>query len=129
MDSKDPKVGKSGADMTAQIERAIVRLRGQNVMLDADLAALYGVSTRVLNQAVQRNRDRFPPDFVLHLSKEEAEGLRSQFVISNRRGGRRHRPYAFTEQGVAMLSGRRSRNSRRSMTASSGRCSQPSGRS
>ena len=73
-------------------------------MLDADLAALYGVATRVLNQAVQRNRGRFPPDFLLQLSEEETASLRSQIVISNTRGGRRHRTYAFTEQGVAMLS-------------------------
>jgi len=64
-----------------------------------------GVSTRELKQAVQRNRDRFPQDVLLRLSDEETAGLRSQIVISNTRGGRRHRPYAFTEQGVAMLSG------------------------
>jgi hypothetical protein len=74
-------------------------------MLDADLAALYRVEVRVLNQAVARNRRRFPPDFLFRLTDKEAGSLRSQTVISNtRRGGRRFRPYAFTEQGVAMLS-------------------------
>lgn len=105
MDKTNRKAPDGGTGSTARIERAIVRVRGLNVILDADLAALYGVTTRALNQAVQRNRDRFPPDFLLRLSQEEAQGLRSQFVISNGRGGRRHYPYAFTEQGVAMLSG------------------------
>ena len=73
-------------------------------MLDADLAALYGVEVRALNQAVARNRPRFPPDFMFRLTQAEADGLRSQIVISNRRGGRRYVPCAFTEQGVAMLS-------------------------
>lgn len=74
-------------------------------MLDADLAALYGVSTRALVQAVKRNRPRFPADFILRLTRQETVALRSQFVISNAgRGGRRYAPYAFTEQGVAMLS-------------------------
>jgi hypothetical protein len=74
------------------------------VLLDADLAALYQVPTAVLNQAVSRNRERFPPDFRFQLTTAEAARLRSQIVISNNRGGRRHVPYAFTEQGVAMLS-------------------------
>ena len=86
------------------LERGIRRVRAQNVMLDADLAPLYGVEVRTLNQAVRRNRLRFPPDFMFELDAREAEDLRSQSVISNRRGGRRYRPYAFTEQGVAMLS-------------------------
>jgi ORF6N domain len=74
-------------------------------MLDADLAELYGVETRVLLQAVGRNQKRFPKDFMFRLSKEEYELLRSQIVISKKgRGGRRYLPYAFTEQGVAMLS-------------------------
>jgi hypothetical protein len=74
-------------------------------MMDADLAELYGVKTRVLLQAVSRNRKRFPKDFMFQLSKEEYELLRSQIVISKKgRGGRRYLPYAFTEQGVAMLS-------------------------
>jgi hypothetical protein len=74
-------------------------------MLDTDLAVLYGVETRVLVQAVKRNSNRFPTDFMFQLSDEEANLLRSQIVISkNRRGGRRYLPYVFTEQGVAMLS-------------------------
>ena len=88
-----------------RIERAIVRLRGHNVMLDADLAALYGVETRELLQAVRRNIDRFPPDFMFRLSSGDVDALRSQFVISKAgRGGRRAAPFAFTEEGVAMLS-------------------------
>ncbi|HKV33249.1 MAG TPA: ORF6N domain-containing protein [Pyrinomonadaceae bacterium] len=129
------------------IERRIYLIRGQKVMLDFDLAELYGVSTSRLNEQVTRNRKRFPEDFMFRLSKEEVESLRSQFVISSseqpdiaasnpnlrsqiaissskkaknkafdpnlrlqiatsssRYGGRRHLPYAFTEQGVAMLS-------------------------
>lgn len=73
-------------------------------MLDRDLAALYGVETKVLNQAVKRNTERFPSDFMFQLTESEWECLRSQFVTSNK-GGRRYLPYAFTEQGVAMLSG------------------------
>jgi hypothetical protein len=73
-------------------------------MLDKDLAALYGVSTGNLNRAVQRNRDRFPEDFMFRLTADEFDGLSFHFGISNSRGGRRYRPYAFTEQGVAMLS-------------------------
>ena len=89
-----------------RVERRIFLLRGQKVMLDADLAELYGVKTEVLNQAVKRNQERFPHDFMFRLTAEEAESLRSQIVISKQgRGGRRYLPYAFTEQGVAMLSG------------------------
>jgi len=73
-------------------------------MLDADLAALYGVTTKALVQAVKRNRNRFPPDFMFQLDKAEVVILRSQTVTSRSWGGRRTRPYAFTEQGVAMLS-------------------------
>ena len=88
-----------------RIARAIHRVRGHNVMLDSDLAALYDVQVKVLNQAVKRNRKRFPPDFMFRLTVHEAESLRSQIVTSKpRRGGRRTAPYAFTEQGVAMLS-------------------------
>ena len=88
------------------IQSRILALREQRVMLDADLAQLYGVETRVLVQAVKRNLARFPEDFMFQLSAEEWEVLRSQSVISNAegRGGRRTAPYAFTEQGVAMLS-------------------------
>ena len=88
------------------IQSRILALREQRVMLDADLAQLYGVETRVLVQAVKRNLARFPEDFMFQLSPEEWTALRSQSVISNTegRGGRRTAPYAFTEQGVAMLS-------------------------
>ena len=88
-----------------RIERKVLRLRGQNVMLDQDLAALYGVRVKVLNQAVKRNRERFPPDFMFRLTAMETRALRSQIVTAHvRRGGRRTAPYAFTELGVAMLS-------------------------
>ena len=88
-----------------RIEKAILLLRGQNVMLDNDLAELYAVPTKRLNEQVQRNRARFPDDFVFQLTDEEADALRSQFATSKKgRGGRRYLPYAFTEQGVAMLS-------------------------
>jgi hypothetical protein len=88
------------------IENRIYVIRGRQVMLDEDLADLYGVETRVLVQQVKRNAKRFPADFMFQLTKPEAEALRSQIVISNRgRGGRRYEPYVFTEQGVAMLSG------------------------
>ena len=84
-------------------------IRGEKVLLDSDLAALYGVGTKVLNQAIKRNLDRFPADFMFQVSAEEWDRLRSQIVtsktgISNARGGTRYLPYAFTEQGVAMLS-------------------------
>ncbi len=86
------------------IERKIYVIRGHKVMLDRDLAALYGVETRVLNQAVRRNLDRFPEDFVFSLTREEILNL-SQFVISSE-SRIKHAPnvFAFTEQGVAMLS-------------------------
>jgi hypothetical protein len=87
------------------IERRIFLIRGQKVMFDADLAQLYQVTTKRLNEAVKRNADRFPQDFMLQLTKEEAASLRSQFATSNTsRGGRRYLPFAFTEHGVAMLS-------------------------
>ncbi len=73
-------------------------------MLDADLAELYGVETKMLVRAVKRNIDRFPADFMIQLNREEFENLRFQFGTSSRWGGRRYLPYAFTEQGVAMLS-------------------------
>lgn len=87
-----------------RIEKTIVTIRGQRVMIDADLARLYGVTTKVLNQSVKRNLGRFPSDFMFQLRAEEAAALRSQFVTSKGRGGRQYRPYVFTEQGVAMLS-------------------------
>jgi len=87
------------------IERRIYLIRGQKVMLDFDLAELYGESTKRLNQQVTRNKKRFPEDFMFRLTKQEAESLRLQFATSNiGRGGRRYLPYVFTEQGVAMLS-------------------------
>jgi hypothetical protein len=87
------------------IERKIYLIRGCKVMLDSDLAELYQVPTKVLNQAVRRNFDRFPSDFMFQLDAEELENLRSQIVTSKiGRGGRRYTPYAFTEHGVAMLS-------------------------
>jgi ORF6N domain len=100
------------------IDYLIREIRGQKVILDSDLAVLYGVTTKALNQAVKRNLLRFPSDFMFQLTKAEHEKmrsqivttserrglLRSQFVTSNSRGGARYRPFAFTEQGVAMLS-------------------------
>jgi len=87
------------------IGNSIHVVRGQSVLLDVDLAALYGVETKVLLQAVKRNLERFPEDFMLQLTAEEWKSLRSQIVTSNlQHGGRRYVPYAFTEHGVAMLS-------------------------
>ena len=87
------------------IARHILLFREQRVMLDADLADLYGVETKVLVQAMKRNLERFPADFMFQLSAEEFSNLRSQLVTSSSGyGGRRYAPYAFTEQGVAMLS-------------------------
>ena len=88
-----------------EIEKAIYLIRGEKVMLDRDLAELYQVPTKALNQAVRRNRDRFPPDFMFQLSEKEVVDLnRSQFVTgSQKHRDPRSRPYAFTEQGVAML--------------------------
>lgn len=85
------------------IESLIHVIRGQQVMLDSDLARLYGVETRVLNQAVKRNIERFPEDFMFQLTEEDSQNLKSQNVISSW-GGNRKPPYAFTENGVAMLS-------------------------
>lgn len=87
-----------------RIEKRIFFLRGDKVMLSTDLAELYEVEPRVLVQAVKRNRDRFPEDFMFQLSRKEFERLKSQIVISSWGGLRRAAPYAFTEQGVAMLS-------------------------
>jgi hypothetical protein len=96
------------------IETRILFLRGQRVLLDSDLAELYGVTTKSLNQAVKRNLGRFPPDFMFQLESDEGQILRSQIVTSKMLsvtvsqdehwGGRRSQPYAFTEHGVAMLS-------------------------
>jgi hypothetical protein len=86
-----------------RIEKAILLIRGEKVILDSTLAEMYGVETKQLKRAVRRNINRFPSDFMFELTKEEFDGLRYQFGTSNR-GGARYRPMAFTEQGVAMLS-------------------------
>jgi hypothetical protein len=89
----------------SRAERRILLVRGQKVLLDSDLAALYGVSTKRLNEQVRRNRGRFPADFMFELTPAEAVALRSQSATSKPgRGGRRTPPFVFTEQGVAMLS-------------------------
>ncbi|MEK7584932.1 MAG: ORF6N domain-containing protein [Patescibacteria group bacterium] len=90
-----------------RIERSILLIRKQKVLLDADLADLYGVEIKVMIQAIKRNVERFPKDFMFQLTKVEADSLRSQFVTFKSSGRGKHRkylPYAFTEQGVAMLS-------------------------
>lgn len=87
-----------------RIEHLILQIRGQQVLLDADLADLYRVETRILVRAMKRNLSRFPKDFMFQLNADEFSILRSHFGISSRWGGRRYPPYAFTEQGVAMLS-------------------------
>lgn len=100
----EPPGEKRPAMSQGQIASAIFIIRDQRVIIDSDLAALYAVETKVLVQAVKRNADRFPSDFMFQVSNQELGRLRSQFVTSKGRGGRRHLPYAFTEQGVAMLS-------------------------
>jgi len=93
------------AVLSRPIERGIHLIRGRKVMLDSDLAALYQVQTFRLNEAVKRNKTRFPADFMFQLTRKETESLTSQAAISKKgRGGRRTRPYVFTEHGVAMLS-------------------------
>ncbi len=105
-----PKVKRSASENlpipVEMIERRIFLIRGHKVMLDADLADLYGVETFNLNKAVKRNLERFPEDFMFQLTREEAHVLTFQIGISkpSGRGGRRSRPYAFTEHGVAQLS-------------------------
>ena len=87
-----------------RIERAIILVLGEKVMLDSELAEIYGVETKRLNEQVRRNLNRFPSDFMFQLTREEAKSLRSQTATSNeRRGGRRYLPYAFTEHGALML--------------------------
>jgi hypothetical protein len=86
-----------------QIKNSILEIRGINVILDFELAKLYEVETRVLKQAVRRNIERFPHDFMFELTENEIQNLTSQFVTSSW-GGQRHKPFAFTEQGIAMLS-------------------------
>jgi len=89
--------------LVEQIESIILLIRGQKVILDADLAGLYGVETKILNKAVKRHLDRFPKDFMFQLTTEDAENLRFQIGTSSRiHGGRRYLPYAFTEHGALM---------------------------
>jgi hypothetical protein len=98
---------ESSPEPAANIDTRIHTIRGISVLLDSDLASLYGVSPGALLQAVRRNRKRFPPDFTFQLTSQELANLRSQFVISSlprRHGGRRYKTFAFSEQGVAMLS-------------------------
>ncbi len=97
-------LGKHGHDPRQRIGNSILIIRGHKVLLDADLAELYGVETKVLVRAMKRNKDRFPSDFMFQLSKAELADLRCHFGTSSTWGGRRYPPYAFTEQGVAMLS-------------------------
>ena len=98
------RTGKQANIPARQIEQSILLYRGQKVVMDTDLAALYGVETRVLIQAAQRNINRFPADFMTQLTRKDFDLLRSQTVTSRKWGGRRNPPYAFTEQGISMLS-------------------------
>jgi len=102
-DKRKHEVGH-GVIPVERITRSILLIRGQKVMLDTDLAELYDVGTKALNQAVKRNRGRFPGDFMFQLTWEEAENPRSQIVTLKPGENIKYRPYAFTEQGVAMLS-------------------------
>jgi ORF6N domain len=95
--------GNAQAATLANLEHRILLLRGMKVMLSHDLAVLYEVEAKVLNQTVKRNLERFPEDSMFQLSREENANLKSQIVTSSWGGGRRALPYAFTEQGVAML--------------------------
>ncbi len=92
------------AGLVERVTNTILFIRGEKILLDEHLALLYGVETGALVRAVKRNSDRFPQDFMFQLSPEEWTNLRSQIGISSAHGGRRYAPYAFTEQGVAMLS-------------------------
>ncbi len=85
------------------LQERIIEIRGQKVLLDSDVAAIYGVETMHLNQAVKRNPDKFPPGYIIHLNKEEWSGVTSQFVISPKGGGKVRAPNAFTEKGLYML--------------------------
>lgn len=93
------------SDRGIDISKLIYVVRGKQVMMDSDLAALYQVETKIFNKAVSRNIERFPENFRFQLTNEEFDALRSQIATSNGRGGRRYRPYMFTEQGIAMLAG------------------------
>lgn len=105
MANQNPQENPLEAIATPGIEKRIYVIRGRQVMLDEDLADLYGVETRRLVEQVKWNLERFPEDFMFQLRKDEAAALRSQIATSNTgRGGRRYAPYVFTEQGVAMLS-------------------------
>jgi len=97
------EASKRALASSMRVEQQIRHVRGQKVMLDSDLAVAYGVSVSQLNQAVKRNQDRFPPDFVFQLTTQEHKSLLSQSVTANARGGRRTPPYAFTEHGAVML--------------------------
>ena len=100
---KNPAVRKNPAALSAPVESRILILRHQRVILDSDLAELYGVPAKQLNQQTKRNRERFPTDFMFQLTVEEHNSLRSQIVTSKKgRGGRRYPPYAFTEHGAIM---------------------------
>lgn len=92
----------SNAPVPVSPREVIIRVRGQSVILDADLAKLYGVPTGRLNEQVKRNKDRFPDDFMFQLTDKEWKTLRSQSAISNGRGGRRYAPHVFTEHGAVM---------------------------
>lgn len=99
-----PKKSQKSIVPLERIASSIYLIRGEKVMLDQDLATLYDVETGALVRAMKRNMDRFPDDFAFQLTKDEFENLRCQFGTSSQWGGRRYPPYAFTEQGVAMLS-------------------------
>jgi hypothetical protein len=94
---------QTGLISLGRIERSILLIRGEKVMLDSDLAELYGVPTKRLNEQVRRNLNRFPPDFMFQLTRKESKNLRSQIATSSSYGGRRYLPYAFTEHGALML--------------------------
>ncbi len=96
------KAAGSKALALERIEPLIHEIRGEKVILDSDLARLYGVATKRFNEQVKRNRERFPDDFIFQLTAEETDALRSQFATSTSHGGRRYRPYAFTEHGAIM---------------------------
>ena len=104
MKKSDKEARGAGVVPAERIARAILLIRGEKVLLDADLAGLYQVETAALKRAVRRNRERFPKDFMFQLTDQEVTNLRCQFGTSRSWGGRRFPPYAFTEQGVAMLS-------------------------
>ena len=96
-------MSKTSVALTRRVDARILLIRGKKVVLDSDLAGLYGVEVRHLNQQIKRNHERFPVDFMFRLSEKEAAILRSQFVISSEgHGGRRYLPYVFTEHGAIM---------------------------